>query len=295
MKIIDTMTPGTPFISLEFFPPKERSEWPAFFHTVERLRELNPLFASVTYGAGGSTHVDSLEIVSRLKQEHGLETMAHLTCIGAEGSAVHAFLDELTRAGVDNVLALRGDLPQDASPGSLLHRPLRYASELVALVRRSHPHIGLAVAAYPEVHPEAVSPEADLAHLMLKLNHGADFAITQLFFDNRLYFDFVQNARNQGITKPIIPGILPVVSLKVVKRIVSLCGTVIPQDFLAQLEEADRRGGAAEVQKLGVAHARRQAEELLAGGAPGVHLYTLNRADAVQEVTAGLSALDGGP
>ncbi len=288
MKIIDTMTPGKPFLSLEFFPPKERAQWPAFFHTVERLRELNPLFASVTYGAGGSTHGDSLELVSRLKQEHGMETMAHLTCIGAKGSEVHAFLDELTRVGVDNVLALRGDLPQDTSPESSLHRPLRYASDLVALIRRSHPHIGLGVAAYPEVHPEAASPEEDLAYLMLKLDHGADFAITQLFFDNRLYFDFVRNARNRGITKPIIPGILPVVSLKVVKRIVSLCGTVIPPDFMAQLEDADRRGGAAEVQKLGVAHARGQTEELLANGAPGVHLYTLNRPDAVLEVTAEL-------
>lgn len=295
MKIIDTMTTGRPFLSLEFFPPKERAEWPAFFNTVERLRALNPLFASVTYGAGGSTHGDSLEIVSRLKQEHGLETMAHLTCIGAQGSEVHAFLDELTRVGVDNVLALRGDLPQGTLPAASLHRPLRYASDLVALVRRSHPHIGLGVAAYPEVHPEAANSEEDLANLMLKLEHGADFAITQLFFDNRLYFDFVRNARSHGITKPIIPGILPVVSLKVVKRIVSLCGTVIPPDFMAQLEEADRRGGAAEVQKLGVAHARSQTEGLLANGAPGVHLYTLNRADAVLEVAAGVSALTGSP
>lgn len=288
MKIIDTIIPGKPFLSLEFFPPKERSEWPAFFHTVERLRELHPLFCSVTYGAGGSTHGDSLDIVTRLKREHGLETMAHLTCIGAHGSDMHTFLDGLTRAGVDNVLALRGDLPQDNSPDSSPHSPLLHASDLVAFIRSSHPHMGLGVAAYPEAHPEAASPEADLAYLKLKLDHGADLAITQLFFDNRSYFDFVRNARNKGIAKPIIPGILPVVNLKVIKRIVSLCGTVMPPDFMAQLEEADRRGGAAEVQKLGVAHARRQAEELLAGGAPGVHLYTLNRADAVLEVVDGL-------
>jgi methylenetetrahydrofolate reductase (NADPH) len=289
MKIIDTITPGKPFISLEFFPPKERSEWPAFFHTVDRLKVVNPLFCSVTYGAGGSTHGDSLEIVSRLKQEHGMETMAHLTCIGAHEDDVRAFLDQLTRAGVNNVLALRGDLPQDSTSESSPHRPLAHASDLVSLIRDSHPHVGLGVAAYPEVHPEAASTAADLAYLKLKLDHGADVAITQLFFDNRTYFDFVRNARDHGIAKPIIPGILPVVSLKVIKRIVSLCGTVMPPDFMAQLEEADRRGGAAEVQKLGVAHARRQTEELLAGGAPGVHLYTLNRADAVLEVTAGLS------
>lgn len=288
MKIIDTITPGKPFLSLEFFPPKERSEWPAFFHTVDRLKEVNPLFCSVTYGAGGSTHGDSLEIVSRLKREHDLETMAHLTCIGAHEDDVRTFLDQLTRAGVDNVLALRGDLPPDSTSESSPHRPLAHASDLVALIRYTHPQVGLGVAAYPEVHPEAASTAADLAYLKLKLDHGADFAITQLFFDNRIYFDFVRNARDHGVTKPIIPGILPVVSLKVIKRIVSLCGTVMPPDFMAQLEEADRRGGAAEVQKLGVAHARRQTEELLAGGAPGVHLYTLNRADAVLEVTDGL-------
>jgi len=288
MKIIDTMTPGKPFLSLEFFPPKERSEWPAFFHTAERLQELKPLFCSVTYGAGGSTHGDSLEIVSRLKQEHGLETMAHLTCIGAHGSDVCAFLDGLTQAGVDNVLALRGDLPQDARPESSPHRPLLHASDLVALIRQSHPHIGLGVAAYPEVHPEAANPAQDLANLKLKLDQGADFAITQLFFDNRFYFDFIRKARDCGITQPIIPGILPIVSLKVIKRIVSLCGTVMPQELMTKLEEADRRGGTTEVQRVGVAHARRQTEELLAGGVPGVHLYTLNRADAVLEMMAGL-------
>ncbi|KAB0669105.1 methylenetetrahydrofolate reductase [NAD(P)H] [Oryzomonas sagensis] len=289
MKIIDTILPGKPFLSLEFFPPKERSEWPAFFHTVDRLKGVNPLFCSVTYGAGGSTHGDSLEIVSRLKQKHGMETMAHLTCIGAHEDDVRTFLDQLTQAGVNNVLALRGDPPQDSTPDSSPNRLLTHASDLVALIRASHPHVGLGVAAYPEVHPEAASAAADLAYLKLKLGRGADFAITQLFFDNRIYFDFVRNARDHGITKPIIPGILPVVSLKVIKRIVSLCGTVMPPDFMAQLEEADRRGGAAEVQKLGVAHARRQTEELLAGGAPGVHLYTLNRADAVLEVISGLS------
>jgi methylenetetrahydrofolate reductase (NADPH) len=150
--------------------------------------------------------------------------------------------------------------------------------------------LGLGVAGYPESHPEAASPEHDLRHLKLKTDHGGDVVITQLFFDNQLYFDFVSRARSLGIQRPIIPGILPVVSLKVVKRITSLCGTSIPADFLDSLEEADRRGGSAAVQELGIAHARRQAEGLLAGGAPGVHLYTLNRADAVLELAEGLLA-----
>lgn len=288
MKIIDKILADNQFISLEYFPPKGHGEWPAFFQTVEKLCRLNPLFASVTYGAGGSTHGDTLEIVSRLKKDHGLDAMAHLTCIGSSPADVVQFLDELTAAGVKNVLALRGDIPNDALPGFEPSPTLKHASDLVRFIRSSHPDLGIGVAGYPETHPESVSPEADLAYLKLKLDNGADFSITQLFFDNRLYFDFVRKARAAGITGPIIPGILPVVSLKVIKRIVSLCGATIPADFMAALEEADQRGGASEVQKIGVAFARRQAQELLNSGVPGVHIYTLNRAEVVLELVDGL-------
>ena len=288
MKIIDSIAPGDPFVSLEFFPPKERPEWPAFFRTVERLTAAHPLFASVTYGAGGSTHRDTLEIVSRLKREHGLETMAHLTCVGSECNEVEQFLAALTQEGVTNVLALRGDLPKEVTPDTYPCLTLHHASDLVTFIRSSHPDLGVAVAGYPEMHPEAPGPDADLAFLKLKLDQGADFVVTQLFFDNRYYHDFVRRARAIGISKPVIPGILPVVSLKVINRIISLCGATIPPEYLADLESADRSGGAAAVQKLGVEFARRQAEELLAAGAPGIHLYTLNRAEAVLEIVDGL-------
>lgn len=288
MRIIDAITTGKPFVSLEFFPPKERTEWPAFFNTAEQLAKLNPLFASVTYGAGGSGHSDTLEIVKRLKQEQGMETMAHLTCIGAEHEELRRFLDSLAAADVHNVLALRGDIPKDEPAGFASCPALRYASDLVTFIRDAHPEFGVGVAGYPEVHPEAVSADSDLSFLKLKLDRGGDFVITQLFFDNRLYFDFVEKIRSLGVGKPVIPGILPVVSLKVIRRIMSLCGANIPADYMAQLEEADRSGGTAAVQKLGIAHARRQAEELLAGGAPGVHLYTLNRSDVAAEIADGL-------
>ncbi len=288
MRIIDSITPRKPFISLEFFPPKERAEWPAFFRTVDRLAGTDPLFASVTYGAGGSSHDNTLEIVSRLKRDHGMESMAHLTCIGSECDEVQRFLDDLTREGVTNVLALRGDLPQESMHDTLPCRPLRHASDLVSLIRSSHPEMGIGVAGYPETHPEATSPEADLLTLRLKLEQGADFVVTQLFFDNTHYLELVRRARALGITKPIIPGILPVVNLKVINRIISLCGAAVPPLYMAELEEADRSGGAAAVQRVGVAYARRQAEELLASGAPGIHLYTLNRADAVLGIVDGL-------
>ncbi|MDD2271483.1 MAG: methylenetetrahydrofolate reductase [NAD(P)H] [Desulfuromonadaceae bacterium] len=288
MKIIDSINQNKQFMSLEFFPPKKREDWPAFFETVEKLARLNPLFASVTYGAGGSAHAESLEIVTRLQQEYGLETMAHLTCIGSEPGEIRQFLSDLAAAGVDNVLALRGDLPTDGTTVASTSSPLQYASDLVSLIRDSFPNMGVGVAGYPEVHPEAVSPQADLSFLKLKLDNGADFAITQLFFDNSLYHAFVKRAREAGVSKPIIPGILPVVSLKVVKRIVSLCGASIPPEFLADLEQADNEGGAAAVQKIGIAHARKQIRELLDSGVPGVHLYTLNRAEVVMELLEGV-------
>jgi methylenetetrahydrofolate reductase (NADPH) len=288
MKILNAITRGKPFISLEFFPPKERTDWPTFFRTVDRLTAADPLFASVTYGAGGSTYRDTLEIVTRLKRDHGLESMAHLTCIGSECDEVQHFLDALMREGVTNVLALRGDLPKEAALNTYPCRTLLHASDLVAFIRVNHPEMGIGVAGYPETHPEAASPEADLNALQFKLDRGADFVVTQLFFDNAHYFNFVRHARSIGIDKPIIPGILPVVSLKVINRIISLCGATIPPAFMAELEEADRSGGTAAVQRAGTAHARRQAEELLASGAPGVHLYTLNRAEAVLEIVDGL-------
>lgn len=288
MKIIDLISPDKQFISLEFFPPKMRRDWPAFFQAVQQLARLNPLFASVTYGAGGSTNADSLEIVTRIQKEYGLETMAHLTCIGSSSGDIARFLNDLAAAGVENVLALRGDLPLDGTVDLSSPSPLKYASDQVALIRSSFPAMGIGVAGYPEVHPEAEDLLADLTFLKLKLDNGADFTITQLFFDNDLYHSFVQRAREAGITKPIIPGILPVVSLKVIKRIVSLCGASIPADFLAELEQADQAGGAAAVQKVGVAHARRQLQELLKAGVPGVHIYTLNRSEVVMELVEGL-------
>lgn len=290
MKIIDRMVAGRKFISHEFFPPKERSEWPAFFKVVERLAETSPLFASVTYGAGGSTQDATLEIVTRMQQEIGLDTMAHLTCVGAQPDRLHRFLDDLTKAGVGNVLALRGDPPKNVPASDVTESPLNFASDLVSFVRASHREFGIGVAAYPETHLEAIDAESDLRYLKFKFDSGGEFAITQLFFDNRFYLDFVVRARNIGIDKPIIPGILPVLNVKMIERIRELSGAYIPPAFMAALDEADRRGGATEVRKVGVAHARRQAEELLAAGVPGVHLYTFNRAEAILELSDGLLA-----
>ncbi len=288
MRIIDKINATPAFVSLEFFPPKEQDKWTEFFAVVERLKAIAPLFASVTYGAGGSTQANTLAIVSRLKRDLDLEPMAHLTCVGAEEASIDRFLDSLRSAGVDNVLALRGDPPQGQASFVPDNERFRHASDLVAHIRGHRQGMGVAVAGYPEKHPEAPSLEADIAHLRRKVDLGGDFIVTQLFFDNDLYFDFAAKVRAAGMDQPVVPGVLPVSTLGGLKRILSLCGASVPPGYLAELEKADAEGGAAAVARLGVAYATRQAQNLLDRGAPGVHLYTLNKAEACLEIVGGL-------
>lgn len=293
MRISELMGGHGQFLSLEFFPPKEMKDWPAFFRVVERLRSINPLFASVTYGAGGSTQDHTLEIVTRLKREFDLEPMAHLTCVGAVCRGISAFLETLLDAGIDNVLALRGDPPRDQEIPPPDERDFVFASDLVSFIREKHPNMGIGVACYPEVHPEAVSPEHDLGYLKFKLDQGGDFAVSQLFFDNEFYWDFLRRARDIGITKPVIPGIMPIFNLKVVRKITSLCGSCVPEPFLRELERAEEKGGAEGVQELGIEHARKQIQQLLDNGVPGVHLYTLNKDDACLDLISRLNMAAG--
>jgi len=288
VRIAELIPKNQQFISLEFFPPKERASWPGFFETVSRLESVNPLFVSVTYGAGGGTQENSLEIVRYLKKDFGLEPLAHLTCVGASGEKLHGFLRALESFGVDNVLALRGDPPRGVDDFKPDSEEFKHASDLVAFIRGRYPDMGIGVARYPEGHPEAISLERDLEFLKFKLDEGADFVITQLFFDNRFYFDFAKRLSALGVDKPLIPGILPVMSLGAVKRMISFCGASLPEEFLSALTAAYDAGGDEAVRALGLAHARKQVRELLDGGAPGVHLYTLNKADACLEIVDAL-------
>lgn len=288
MRIDELLSRGRQFVSLEFFPPKEKDAWPAFFFEVGKLSALNPLFVSVTYGAGGSTQANTLELVTRFSRDFGLNPMAHLTCVGASEASLSAFLKALVDAGVDNVLALRGDPPQgqpDFKPGNAA---FQHASDLAGFIRRAYPALCIGVAGYPEKHPQAESLDADIDALKLKLERGGNFAITQLFFDNDAYFAFVEKCRARGIGAPILPGVLPILNLASIKRIASLCGASIPADYLARLEAAAERGGAEAVRREGVAFARRQCRDLLTRGAPGVHLYTLNKAQSCLEIAKDL-------
>lgn len=289
MKISELIPKQKNFISLEFFPPREKSAWPGFFGQVEKLKEINPLFVSVTYGAGGSTQDYTLEIVSKMKNDLGLEPMAHLTCVGASRDKIRGFLQELSTAGVKNVLALRGDPPQGEKNFIPDSEEFQHASDLVSFIRREFPEFCVGVAAYPEGHIEAESLNQDLLFLKKKLDLGGSLAVTQLFFDNALYFDFLEKARAMGVDKPLIPGILPVTSLNIIKKSISLSGASLPPGFMESLEDAEKRGGSPEVKKVGTRHAIDQVKGLLRGGAPGVHLYTLNKADTCLEIVRTLN------
>lgn len=274
-----------PVFSFEFFPPKTPEGERNLYEAVAKLRPLEPAYVSVTYGAGGSTRDKTLEIVSRIRDEHGLEAMAHFTCVGATTGELCATLDRMAELGFENVLALRGDPPAGQEQWTKTEGGLEYSRELVALIRSGYDFC-VAAAAFPETHIHATSPEDDLRHLKEKVDAGVDFLITQLFFDNAAYADFVERARAIGIDVPIIPGILPITNIAQLERITSLCGAVIPDALRAEL---DARAGEPEaVEHFGVAYATLQCAELLAAGAPGIHFYTLNRSPATRAILGAL-------
>jgi len=277
---------GDPVFSFEFFPPKTDEGEQRLFEALEALRPLEPSFVSVTWGAGGSTRSRTIDIVTRIRENHGLEAMAHFTCVGATTDDLHAALRQMRDAGIENVLALRGDPPQGETRFVATEGGLSYATDLTRLVAGSYDDFCLVGACYPEVHTEAESREGDLARLKEKVDAGARVLITQLFFDNAAYFRFVEDARAAGIDVPIVPGIMPIISTAGIKRMTSLCGAIIPPALLDALE---RRGDDAEaVAELGVAYATLQCAELLASGAPGIHFYTINRSPATRAILAAL-------
>lgn len=273
--------------SFEFFPPKNDAGADALFQTIETLKQLTPSFVSVTYGAGGSTRRKTIEITERIKREIGIEAMAHLTCVGHSRGEILTLLEELEAAGIENIMALRGDPPKGET--SFVPHPdgFRYASELVNFIR-SQKSFCLGVAGYPEVHPEALSKEADLANLKRKVEAGGQFVVTQLFFDSKHYFDLVQRTEAAGIHVPIVPGIMPITNVAQIKRFTQMCGAKISRDLMAELEAVE--GNNEAVVQVGIQHATNQCEDLLRGGAPGIHFYTLNKSLATRTIFLNLRA-----
>jgi methylenetetrahydrofolate reductase (NADPH) len=285
MKIRNRLNPSDPCFSFEFFPPKTEEGRRALLRTVEDLRPLEPGFVSVTYGAGGSTRDRTVDLVRQIRTT-GLETMAHLTCVGHSKDELGPLVDQILGLGVENILALRGDPPAGSREFVPTAGGFHYAAELVRFIRERDHHICLGGAGYPEGHVETPSREDDLRHLKAKVDAGLDFVITQLFFDNAFYFDFVERARRIGINVPIVPGIMPITNIEQMERFVRLCGATVPMRLVLQLERY--RDDPEAVVQLGVAHATVQCMELLQRGVPGIHFYTLNKSPATRLIVSAL-------
>lgn len=269
-----------PVFSFEFFPPKTSKGEEALYRAIDELKSLGPDYVSVTYGAGGSTREKTVEWVDRIRREHGVESMAHLTCVGASRAEIASVIDTLLERGVENILALRGDPPRGDAAFIPAPDGYAHANELVAAIRDRHGRqISIGVAGYPEKHPEAVDRETDLSHLRAKVAAGADFVVTQLFFDNTAYFRYLEKLNGLGV--PVIPGIMPITSRDQIDKFILMCGATIPSGLRAAVEAAPSDDAVVEI---GIEYAIGQCRELLARGAPGIHFYTLNKSSATRRI-----------
>jgi methylenetetrahydrofolate reductase (NADPH) len=287
MRIAELYARGEPVVSFEFFPPKTDAGYASLARTIGDLKQLAPGFVSVTWGAGGSTRRKTVDLVISIQREMGLTAMAHMTCVGAARAELGETLAHLAREGLENVLALRGDPPKGSEGFEAVSDGFSYANELVAFAR-GETSLCVGGACYPEKHPEAPDADVDLANLVRKVDAGAEFLISQLFFDADDYTAFVARARAAGITVPIVPGIMPVVSAANARRMAQLCGSRIPDELEARLARAgDDEAATLEV---GIAWATQQCRTLLERGAPGLHFYTLNKSPAARRVHESLFA-----
>lgn len=275
-----------PLFSFEFFPPKSPAGEANLQTALRELQPLAPDYVSVTYGAGGTTRETTIEIVSSLKADFGIEAMAHFTCVNATRDELRVTLNRMRDAGVENVLALRGDQPAGQERWTKTDGGLEFSRELVELIRSEYPEFVVGGAAFPETHIHATSPEDDIRFLKAKVDAGMQFLITQLFFDNAHFFSFVDRAREAGIDVPIIPGVMPITSFEGIKRMTTLSAAELPEDLEHELEL--RKDSSEAIAELGVSYATLQCADLLAGGAPGIHFITLNRSPATRAILAAL-------
>ncbi|WP_461832453.1 methylenetetrahydrofolate reductase [NAD(P)H] [Aquifex sp.] len=283
MKIADILKSGTFSISFEFFPPKTPDGERQLFETIRKLERLNPTFVSVTYGAGGSTRDRTRNIVKKIHEETNLTVMAHLTCIAHTREELIEILNDYKNIGIENILALRGDVPRDKPDWRPPKGACKYAKELVELIRKEFGEwFSVGVASYPEGHPESPNLDWEVKYFKEKVEAGADFSITQMFFINDYYYRFVDMCKTAGIDIPIIPGIMPITNFKQIKKFASLCGATIPQSLIEKLEKVEDK--PEEVKKIGIDFAIKQCIDLIENGVPGLHFYTLNKSDATLKI-----------
>jgi methylenetetrahydrofolate reductase (NADPH) len=291
MKIVDTLVGSKkPRESFEFFPPKSESGEKSLFETVELLKPLDPLYVSVTYGAGGSTRRKTVELASRIRNETGVETMAHLTCVGHSRDELRDIVHSLKENGVQNVLPLRGDPPKGETEFVKHEEGFEFASELTEFIARDFDFC-LAGACYPEKHQEAISLDADIEALKRKIDAGTHFLITQLFFDPQLYDRFMERMRKEGVDLPVVPGVMPVTNVGQIERFTKMCGASIPNELHEKLDA--HRDDKAAVVEIGIEWATEQCRKMLESGAPGVHFYTLNRSHSTRVICERLTHQHG--
>jgi methylenetetrahydrofolate reductase (NADPH) len=277
-----------PVFSFEFYPPKTEKGEAALRRALEELAPLGPDFVSVTYGAGGSSREKTRDIVCSMKEDYGLSAMAHLTCLGHSHDEVRALLSDYARHGITDILALRGDPPRADAPWQLVEGGPRYAVELIRIAREAG-WFGVGVAGFPEIHPEATDLETDLRFLREKVEAGADFVITQLFFDNDVYFDFVRRARRAGVTVPIIPGVMPVSKAGQMEKFRELSGCTLPERLIRHIDACGEDENR--IREIGLAYGAAQCADLLDRGAPGIHFYTLNQSRACHTIYTALHTM----
>jgi methylenetetrahydrofolate reductase (NADPH) len=274
---------GQPTISFEFFPPKNEGGWAQLYQAIGELHSLKPSYVSVTYGAGGSTRGKTLDLVTRIQNELKIRSMAHLTCVGHTADELGKILDDLWNAGIHNVLALRGDPPAGQTNFVATQGGFGNADGLVSYIRtKTNQDFCVGVAGYPEGHPQCLNLTRDMEHLKRKVDNGANFVVTQLFFDNTDFYRFRDQARSAGIKVPLVAGIMPISNVGQIKRFVSMCGSKIPQPLLLKLESLENDPEA--VHQAGVEYATQQCQDLLANGCEGIHFYTLNKSKATVQI-----------
>jgi methylenetetrahydrofolate reductase (NADPH) len=281
MKISDKFKERRQGISFEFFPPKSVEGKGPFLKVVKELSAYDPLYVSVTYGAGGTTQDRTSNTLKWIKQETDLTAMSHLTCIGATKTTLDALLKDYQNLGIDNILALRGDAPKNAPDFDPTRGEFKYAKDLVVFIKK-YDYFSIAVAVYPERHGQSPSIEKDMEYTKQKIDAGADFAITQMFFDNRYYYEFMDRAAKLGIAIPILPGIMPIIDCKRIVEFASYCNTTVPKEILDRMEPV--MDMPEEMRKLGVEFAVKQCEDLMNHGVRYFHFYTMNRSDSVSEI-----------
>ena len=288
MRIIDTIG-KTLSLSFEVFPPKTESSYASVEAATEEIAKLHPAFMSVTYGAGGGTSKYTLDIAQNIKKLYGVPTLAHLTCVSSTKESVRQKITEIKASGIQNVMALRGDIPENMQNSDRTHWDYRYAIDLVRELRDTDGDFCIGGACYPEIHPESANQAEDIRHLREKVDAGCDFLTTQMFFDNHLLYNFLYKIREAGITVPVIPGIMPITNANQVQRAIKLSGSFMPQRFKSLV---DRFGDdPAAMKQAGIAYATEQIIDLIANHVNGIHVYSMNKPDVAAQIKNNLSEI----